>query len=93
MLGLVAVVLCVTVILSPVGLVLLGYARRLFTLSLKLVLPRGMSHPFEEGGKAVHEGTLKARKKLGAAVPDRKPAHKRGRDVVRRARKRVPIVS
>jgi hypothetical protein len=39
-LGLVAVILCVTVILLPVGIPLLGYARRLFALSIKLMLPR-----------------------------------------------------
>jgi hypothetical protein len=36
---LVAVILCATVLLLPVGLPLLGYARRLFTLSLKVMLP------------------------------------------------------
>lgn len=37
--GLVALNLCVTIILLPLGLPLLAYARRLFTLSLKLILP------------------------------------------------------
>jgi hypothetical protein len=45
LLVLVAAVLCVTVLLLPVGLPLLGYARRLFTLSLKLMLPRRKSGP------------------------------------------------
>jgi hypothetical protein len=40
LLALVAVVLCVTILLIPLGLPLLGYARRLFTLSLRLMLPR-----------------------------------------------------
>ncbi len=40
LLGLVAVILCITVLLLPLGLPLLGYARRLFTLSLRLMLPR-----------------------------------------------------
>jgi hypothetical protein len=40
LLFLVAAVLCVTIILLPLGLPLLGYARRLFTLSLKMMLPR-----------------------------------------------------
>jgi hypothetical protein len=40
LLAIVALVLCVTVILLPLGLPLLGYARRLFTLSLRLMFPR-----------------------------------------------------
>jgi hypothetical protein len=36
----VAAILCVTLILLPLGLPLLGYARRLFTLSLRLMFPR-----------------------------------------------------
>jgi hypothetical protein len=40
LLAIVALVLCVTVILLPLGLPLLGYARRLFTQSLRLMFPR-----------------------------------------------------
>lgn len=36
----VAAILCVTLILLPLGLPLLGYARRLFRLSLRLMFPR-----------------------------------------------------
>jgi hypothetical protein len=43
LLTLVAVILCVTVILLPVGIPLLGYARRMFTLSLRLMLPRAVA--------------------------------------------------
>lgn len=38
-LAVVALVLCVTVLLLPLGLPLLGYARRLFTFSLRLMFP------------------------------------------------------
>jgi len=44
---LVAAILCVTIILLPLGLPLLGYARRLFSLSLKLMLPHAVTHPAE----------------------------------------------
>ena len=54
LLVLIAAVLCVTVLLLPVGLPLLGYARRLFTLSLKLMLPRRKSGPSDG---AAHEST------------------------------------
>jgi hypothetical protein len=53
LLALVAVILCVTIILLPVGLPLLGYARRLFTVSLKLILPRAVSRPVETAGKSM----------------------------------------
>jgi hypothetical protein len=46
LLGLIAVILCVTVILLPVGIPLLGYAGRLFMLSVHLVLPRSHRTPF-----------------------------------------------
>ncbi len=45
LLGLVAVILCATVILLPLGIPLLGYARRLFGASMKLMLPRAVTHP------------------------------------------------
>lgn len=40
LLALVALILCVTVLLIPLGLPLLGYARRLFTFSVRLMFPR-----------------------------------------------------
>ena len=43
--GLLAVVLCVTVILLPLGLPLLAQARRMFTTSVRLMLPPAMAHP------------------------------------------------
>jgi hypothetical protein len=46
-LALVALILCATLLLLPVGLPLLGYARRLFAVSMRLVLPHRVSHPVE----------------------------------------------
>lgn len=40
LLALVAAVLCVTLLLIPLGLPLLGYARRLFAFSVRLMFPR-----------------------------------------------------
>ncbi len=48
LIGLVAVVLCVTVILLPLGIPLLGLARRMFTQAVALMLPRALSHPVDE---------------------------------------------
>jgi hypothetical protein len=53
--GLVAVILCVTVILLPLGLPLLGYARRLLALSIKLMLPRSVAHPVEKAKEAARQ--------------------------------------
>jgi hypothetical protein len=83
LLGLVAVVLCVTVILLPVGLPLLAYAGRLFTLSLDLVLPRAVSHPFQAAEKSAQKGDRKMKK----------TEHKRGQGTVQRVRERVPLAS
>ena len=40
LLAIVGVLLCVTLILLPLGLPVIGYARRLFTFSLRLMFPR-----------------------------------------------------
>jgi len=79
LLALVAIILCVTVILLPLGLPLLGYARRAFTLSLRLMLPRAVSHPVETADKAIAKRGHKARKQAGKKV--------------KRVRKKAPLVS
>ena len=50
-LGLVGVLLCVTVILLPLGIPLLYLARRLFKYSMVFFLPRAVRHPAQELGK------------------------------------------
>jgi hypothetical protein len=65
-LALVAVLLCVTVILLPLGLPLLGYARRLFTLALKLMLPRAVTHPAKTATKSMHKRRLRKRMPLAS---------------------------
>jgi hypothetical protein len=47
-LGLVGVLLCVTLLLLPVGLVVLRVARKLYTRSVALMLPPAVSHPVKE---------------------------------------------
>lgn len=52
--GLVAVILCVTVILLPLGIPLLGLARRMATNGARLMLPRAVAHPvktLDKGGR------------------------------------------
>lgn len=68
LLALVAVILCVTVILLPVGLPLLGYARRLFTLSLKLMVPHVGSRRAETEGTSTRKRGRKAKRDAPAAA-------------------------
>jgi hypothetical protein len=91
--GLVAVILCVTIILLPVGLPLLGYARRLFTLSLKMILPRVVTHPVETADKAMQKRGRKARRQVAAAAPDTKKLRKRTGKKARKIRDKVPLAS
>jgi hypothetical protein len=70
LLGLVGIVLCVTVILLPAGIPLLGVARRLLTRSVQLMLPRELAHPIREPKRRAEDAFGDAAKKT------RKFAHK-----------------
>jgi hypothetical protein len=65
-LGLVAVILCATVILLPVGLPLLGYARRMFTTAFRLMLPRAVAHPAKTATKSLRRRRLRKRVPLAS---------------------------
>lgn len=80
--GLVAVVLCVTVILLPLGLPLLAQARRMFTTSVRLMLPPALAHPV----KTMDKGARKQGRKAKDAVPDAATVTKRSRNPFRRRR-------
>lgn len=83
--GLLGVVLCITVILLPLGLPLLGVARRLFGQSMRLVLPRAVSHPADELSKSAR----KKKDKVASATPDvdTKKVRKRARKTNKKAGK------
>lgn len=66
LLGLVGLVLCVTVILLPVGIPLVKLAGRFFTRSVQLMLPRAMAHPVDELTKTAQ----KKGRKVGSAASD-----------------------
>ncbi|NUP32454.1 MAG: hypothetical protein HOU01_12130 [Streptomycetaceae bacterium] len=92
LLGLVGVLLCVTLILLPLGIPILGYARRLFTSAVRLMLPRAVAHPVKElrdevkdQGKATGKATRNAADSTSSAVGD---ASRKGRKAARKARKR-----
>lgn len=87
LLGLVGVLLSVTVILLPLGIPVLMTARRLFSLSGRLVLPRQVRHPAQETGKAVKRrgGRLEKAAKRGA-----KDVRRKSTKATKKARKRMP---
>lgn len=59
--GLVGLILCVTVVLLPVGIPLLMLARRLLQRAIWLFLPPGAAHPLKTSKKS----TEKAAHKVG----------------------------
>ena len=54
-LGLVSVLLCVTIILLPLGIPLLRLTRKTFRLATRLLLPRAVSHPVDESQKSAKQ--------------------------------------
>ena len=64
--GLVAVILCVTVLLLPVGIPLLRVARRMFATAGRLMLPRALAHPV----KSARDSLGETGSKTGSGVSD-----------------------
>jgi hypothetical protein len=77
--GLVAVLLCVTVVLLPLGIPLLALARRLFTRAIALFLPRAAQHPLKATGDAAKSAT--------ESVTDKLDAHKASKRIKKRWKK------
>lgn len=77
LLGLVGLVLCVTIVLAPLGIPILLVSRRLFRAAGALVVPGQVRHPLE----AISESGSSAVDDLGSAV------RKRGQRAKRRAAK------
>jgi hypothetical protein len=103
-LGLVGALLCVTVILLPLGIPLVKLAGRLLCRSVQLMLPHALAHPVDELAKAVDKraGTarsaasgaagdaVKKGRKFGTTASDTVGhAAKRGRKVVRKQAKNL----
>jgi hypothetical protein len=92
-LGLVGVLLCVTLILLPLGIPVLMLTRKLFALATALMVPRKVRHPVDELSKSARR---KARKvKDSASKADMKSlakaarrTRKKGRSVIGQRRKR-----
>jgi hypothetical protein len=82
----VAVVLCITVILLPVGLPLLGVSRRVFGMAVRLMLPREVAHLVEQTGKRVRGQIDDASSQIKKSKPG-KAAAKTERKAVKRMKK------
>lgn len=82
--GLVAVLLCVTVILLPLGIPLLGLARRMVTNGVRLMLPRAVAHPVKNLDKGGREHGKKVK---GAATDAAGSTSKKAREAAKKAGK------
>ena len=91
-LGLVGVLLCVTIILLPLGIPLIALARRLFRYSMVFFLPRKVRHPAQELGKSARKGAKKGVKGASDAMPEL-PSRRARRKAAKRAKKRVGKMS
>jgi hypothetical protein len=60
-LGLVSVILCVTVVLLPIGFPLLLLAGRLFGRAVRLFMPPEAAHPFKESKKSAEKAAGNAK--------------------------------
>jgi hypothetical protein len=87
--GLVGALLCVTLILLPLGIPLLFLARKLFRYSMALFLPRSVRHPAQELRKKASDSASDAGDSLGLSRKALKRGRKRGRKTVQKGRKRV----
>ena len=60
--SLIAIILCVTIILLPLGIPLLKLGGRMFGDSMKLFLPREVSHPIDAAKDRIGDGRKSLRK-------------------------------
>jgi hypothetical protein len=84
LLGLVGFVLCVTIILLPLGIPLLVVARRLLTQAVQLMLPRALAHPVDEVTKTAKKKGRKAKAVSSSTADD---ISKTVGDISKKARK------
>jgi hypothetical protein len=87
-----AAILCVTIILLPLGIPLLLLSRKLFSVGGRLMLPRSVRHPIQEADKSAKKSGRKARKqakKVDKSTPDldADKAKKKTRKFLKRRRK------
>ena len=83
-LGLVAIILCATLILLPLGIPLLMLTRRLFGRAVRLFLPPGALHPVKASGEASKSALKDAMDGLGEQLSSARP-----KDATRAARRQI----
>ena len=79
LLGLVSILLCVTIILLPLGIPLLGVARRLMTTGVRLMLPPSVAHPVKESRKGLEARRKSAGDTVSSAAAATVTSGRRGR--------------
>jgi hypothetical protein len=77
-LGVLGVLLSVTIILLPLGIPLVLISRRVFSMAMRLVVPRSARHPVQQTGKAVKHQRRNARKVGKVARTRLAPRSRRG---------------
>lgn len=75
--GIVALIMCATVLLLPLGVPLLGYARRLFAQGGRLMLPRALAHPVGEVRKGTSQLRHRAKESAAEATTQARRAGRR----------------
>lgn len=70
LLGLVGIVLCVTILLLPLGIPLLMVSRRVLSRAVQLMLPRALAHPIGEVTKVAKKKGRKAKTVTSGAAGD-----------------------
>jgi hypothetical protein len=93
-LGLVGVLLCVTLILLPLGIPVLMLARKLFAYAMTLMIPRQVRHPVDELGKSAGRGVKKTKDSVPsvdakALTRKAKKTRKKGRSFLKQQRRRL----
>jgi len=81
LLGLVSLLLCVTLILLPLGIPLLRLSRSLFGRAIRLMMPRGLAHPVKETKRKGRKHVPDTPDLSGSAARVRKKARKKVRKV------------
>jgi hypothetical protein len=93
LLGLVSLLLCVTIILLPLGISLFWLSRSMFGSAVGLMLPRAVAHPVKETRRAGRRHTPDRPDVSGRAEKVRKRTRKAGKKVGKNARKKVRSAS
>src|SRR3954467_5133341 len=86
-LGLVALLLCVTIILLPLGIPLLRVAKTLFGKAGRLMMPRSVAHPVEETKRKGRKLKPDKPDLAGDAAAIKKKAKNKTREMTGRRRK------